>query len=222
MRWFTKNLISGIFIIVLCGCAASRSVVKLDQVDTSGTSVGGPAVLIDKIDDNRRFEASPSDPDTPSLHAEDIGNAGIKARAIGRKRGGFGAALGDVLLPENQTVSQVITEAVENGFRLGGYRVVHRGDAGVEGATLLTVSIRQFWSWFQPGFWHVTVHNRCEIVINGSLPVLAGGRTVTSETKEEMGAVFESDWQKITSNGLKELTRNVTAAVVNRRADTSK
>ncbi len=222
MHCVTKNLIASVFILVLCGCAASRSVVKLDQVDMSAAGIGGPAVLIDKIDDNRRFEASPPEPDTPSLHAEDIGNAGIKARAIGRKRGGFGAALGDVLLPENQTVSQVITEAVENGFRLGGYRVVHRGDAGVDGATRLTVSIRQFWSWFQPGFWHVTVHNRCEIVINGSLPVLSGGRTVTSETKEEMGAVFESDWQKITSNGLKELTRNVTAAVANKRADTNK
>ena len=114
------------------------------------------------------------------------------------------------------------SEAVENGFRLGGYRVVHRGDPGVEGATRLTISIRQFWSWFQPGFWHVTVHNRCEIELKGALAVLAGGRTVTSETKENMGAVFESDWQKITSNGLKELTQNVTTAVMNKPNDSNK
>ncbi len=222
MHGVKKRIFTGICILALCGCAATRSVVKLDQVDTSGASVGGQAVLIDKVDDNRRFEASPPEPDTPSLSSGDIGNAAIRARAIGRKRGGFGAALGDVLLPENQTVSQVIAEAVENGFRMGGYRVVHRGDPGMEGAIPLTVSIRQFWSWFQPGFWHVTVHNRCEIEIKGALPVLVGGRTVTNETSENMGAVFESDWQEISSKGLKELTHNLTTAIMKASAGANK
>jgi hypothetical protein len=49
------------------------------------------------VTDQRTFEARPRDASIPSLKEEaDLTNRAITVRAIARKRGGFGMALGDI------------------------------------------------------------------------------------------------------------------------------
>jgi len=206
--------------VMVSGCAASRSVVSLDQ--PSGTIPNperGTTIKIVKVSDARTFEASPKNPDTPSLGGQDVNDSSLTARAIGRKRSGFGAAMGDVLLPEGQTVSDMMASTLTTGFRQANYRVLSPGDSGYETAVPVKARIVQFWSWFQPGFWEVEVHNRAEVELTGSLPVLKNGLMVRSEAKESMMAVTESDWQSIASEGLKTFSGNLVKALAGKPND---
>lgn len=203
---------------LLAGCATSRSVVELGEaVGEPANPAQGQEIIIATVEDARVFEAAPRSPDIPSLSPSEADDPGIKARAIARKRNTFGQALGDVLLPEGQTVSEAVRRAITAAFRRAGYRVLGPGDAGQERAVPVAARIDRFWTWFTPGFWAVTVHNRAEVSLSGALPALQGGLVVGSETSEQMQAVFESDWQRVSANGLATLSTNLTDALNARR-----
>ncbi|OIQ95890.1 hypothetical protein GALL_221360 [mine drainage metagenome] len=198
----------------LSACAAGRSVVTLDQAKiTAPAQVQSVAVKIVQVTDARAFEEDPPNPSDPSLSSDDLHDAGLKARAIGRKRNGYGMAMGEVMLPEGSTVSGVIRTAVANGFREAGYRVVEAGQDGFDQARPVSLRIEQYWCWFQPGFFGVTVHNKGRIDVTGPLPNGATALVVQSGAKQTMMAVTEDDWQKIASEGLASLTANTAAAL---------
>jgi hypothetical protein len=208
-KWM-KALVTIVIVGMVSGCAASRSVVSLDQ--PSGAIANpeqGVAVKIVSVTDERHFESAPKNPDTPSLSEDDIGNNSIKARAIGRKRGGFGKALGDVLLPEGQTVSDMMGGALTAGFRQANYRVLVPGDAGYDAAIPVKARVIQFWSWLQMGFWQLHAHNRAEVEIAGPMQVLKDGLTVHGGSEVSSMAVTESDWQSVASQGVKNFTENL-------------
>ena len=191
--------------VLLAGCAADRTIVGAG-IDSGLNPSQGQAVRIESVQDVRTFAVDPPSPDIPSLmdNAE-IHNTAITSRAVGRKRGGFGAALGDVLLPEGQTVQMLVASAVTRALRESGYRVIERGSPGHEQALPIDVRIDQFWCWFNPGFWAVTVSFRGSIFLRGALPQIKKGQVVTTQVQNSMQAVFESDWQKIVDQGLEGL-----------------
>ncbi|MCW5752938.1 MAG: flagellar biosynthesis protein [Alphaproteobacteria bacterium] len=203
---------------LLAGCATSRSVVDLGAAGAEPVNPAqGQEVVIATVEDARVFETAPRSPDIPSLSPSEANDPGIRARAIARKRNTFGQALGDVLLPEGQTVSDATQRAIVAAFRRAGYRVLAPGDAGHERAVPVAARIERYWTWFTPGFWAVTVQNRAEVTLSGALPALQGGLTVTSEVSESMQAVFESDWQQVSAEGLAALSARLTAALNARR-----
>lgn len=169
----------------------------------------GTTVAITRVDDMRHFEISPRDPSTPSLSDDKINDAVTTGRALARKRNGYGMALGDVLLPKGETVADLMEQAVADGFRKAGYRVVRKGDPGYDQAVPVTLQVSEFWSWLTPGLVQITIANRAEVTLRGSLPALAPDMTVHNETSEEMMAVFESDWQKLVAKGLDQLSDKV-------------
>ncbi len=198
----------------LSACAASRSVVTLDQAKiTAPAQTQAVAVKIVQVTDARTFEEDPPNPSDPSLSGDDVHDAALKARAIGRKRNSYGMAMGDVMLPEGSTVSGVIRTAIANGFREAGYRVVEAGQEGFDQARPLSLRINAYWCWFQPGFFGVTVHNRSRIDITGPLPNGASSLEIKGGAKDTMMAVTEDDWQNIASEGLASLTANTAAAL---------
>lgn len=148
--------------VVLVGCATSRSEVKLASPPASGSSQATreQAVVIQLVNDTRVFEEAPRDPSIPSLGFEGASNASeeTKARAIGRKRNAYGKALGDVLLQGGQTVKGVIHENLASALTQAGYKVVDESAAGAGNPVKITVDIQQFWAWFQPGFWAITLN----------------------------------------------------------------
>lgn len=73
-----------------------------------------------RVTDRRVFEADPDDPSTPSLKGGEIHNTATTSRAIARKRGGFGKAWGDILLPEGRTVAHLMEEALTRAFQDAG------------------------------------------------------------------------------------------------------
>ncbi len=200
------------FALIVTGCAASRSVVKLDTAHQIGNPATGPAVKFVKIEDKRIFEAAPKLPEVPSISESEVNNDAIKARAIARKRNGYGAALGDVLLPEGTTVASVISQELVNSFRSAGYRVLTKQDPGYDAATPVEVEIHQFWSWMKWGFTELKVGNVAQLRIVGDLGKQDQTHIIENRYMSQPHmAIFEEDWMKDTSNGLSALMAKVKA-----------
>jgi len=197
-------------LIMVTGCATSRSVVSLgtQPAYNNANPVEGTAVKITAVD-ARVFELKPSTPDIPSLKDGAIDNKDTTSRAIGRKRNGYGKALGDILLPEGQTVSNVVGGAVTNAFRQAGYRVLSPGDAGYDQAVPVDAQIKQYWSWVNMGFWTIKLSCRSEVLVTAPLPGLKAGLNVQSLAEKSTAAAFESDWQDIATEGLAKLTTDL-------------
>lgn len=205
---FTKGysrLIILCFCVMLAGCATSRSEIKLHSpaiVAPSMTATSAQhVVVIGKITDERVFEQAPNDPSMPSLGFGGADKAAddVKARAVGRKRNTYGMALGDVLLQQGQTVESVVRENLIAAFQQAGYQVKGEGDAGPS-PLVVDVHIKQFWAWFTPGFWAVTLSDNIatDLVVHGvEVPVV-----VSTHVEDKHAAATEDDWMQIVDKGL--------------------
>lgn len=189
---------------ILAGCATSRSEVRLAGAEATPNVpvTQSRAVVIRSVTDERQFAQSPSDPSVPSLGSGGVAAASdaVKARAIARKRNGFGQAMGDVLLENGQTVTGLVRDNVAAAFRQAGYRVAP--DLASAGASPLVVdvTVRKFWAWFTPGMMSITLAANIEtdLRITG-----AGGATSVSVTaKDDRMAATESAWVEIVQKAL--------------------
>ncbi|AFT90071.1 YajG family lipoprotein [Paraburkholderia phenoliruptrix] len=194
-----------IAVSILAGCAVGRTTV--DVVAPQGTNPAtGKFVRIESPQDKRTFAVAPPSADMASLDpAEDASDAS-KARAIGRKRNGYGKALGDVVLPEGKTVSGLVENALATGFQEAGYVVVKPGDPNFGAAAPVTAEVVDFWAWFQPGFWSVTTNQKSEIQVSGDVGALHGTQTIKTRVKESKQVVSSRDWQEIVQEGLSAIT----------------
>jgi uncharacterized lipoprotein YajG len=198
----------------LVGCATSRSELKLTDptADAPAPAVRkAQTVLIRAVTDQRVFEQAPKDPSIPSLGFEGAAQATaeVKARAIGRKRNTFGAALGDVLLENGQTVTGVVRDSLAAGLRQAGYRVTSNAAEAGPSPLVMDVAVKEFWAWFNPGFWSITLSTRIttDLVIQGGPPSM----TVNVLAQDSRQAAFESAWIEIVDKALKEYRAQITA-----------
>lgn len=204
-----KNLGLISLLLFVTGCALTRSVVPVDVAVPIGNPINGIDVKIVSVEDDRDFQVRPKTPDVPSLSENEVINESVKARAIGRKRNGYGAAIGDVLLPEGQTVADVIKSSLSNSFRQAGYRVLGEGDANYDTALPISVKMTQFWSWIEMGFWQGKLHNDSEVIIKGPIDKLKNGITVSNQQAIPVSMVRDDEWQKSASEGAAGLANNV-------------
>lgn len=198
---------------LLAGCATSRSEIKLHSpvVTASASAVNGRVVVIKSVTDERVFEQAPSEPSTPSLGfgGSDSATAQMKSQAIGRKRNGFGKALGDVLLQQGQTVQDVVRENLAAALEQSGYRVEPQVDASAN-PVVLDVRIKKFWSWFQPGFWAITLHSDIAAILQ-----VEGGASIEiqAHAEDKRQAATENAWMEITQQGLEKFRAEASKSV---------
>jgi hypothetical protein len=206
---------------LLAGCAMSRSTVDLSRGSTAVPATAQPsqgqAVKIVSVADQRAFKIDPKTPQEPSLKDDNITDKAITSRAIGRKRGGFGLALGDVLLPEGDSVSAHVATALTNGFRQAGYRVLATGDAGYDQATPIQVVIKQYWSWLEVAM-SGNLNWRAEIELDSTLPALAPSQTIFSQIAKDAAVIFDSDWVQVNNEGLASLSARLADVLKTRGA----
>ncbi|WP_333680175.1 hypothetical protein [Dyella sp.] len=200
-------------VLLMSGCATSRSEIKLHSPTvvspTTTESSGQHVVVIGKITDERVFAEAPDDPSTPTLGfgGADKATAEIKARAVGRKRNTYGKALGDVLLQPGQTVEGTVRENLVAAFEQAGYRVKEESGAGPS-PLVVDVHIKQFWSWFTPGVFAVTLSNNIatDLVFNGTgAPV-----TVSTHVENYYAIATDGDWIETVDKGLDAYRAEVT------------
>jgi hypothetical protein len=141
-------------VMVLGGCATGTRHVDILPLDYPDEPSSEGQIFIGSIVDRRRFEESPRDPSTPSV--DGILSETSKetlSTLIGRQRGGFGAALGDVALPKGGTVQEEVRELLIEGLGSRGYKISDDEKSPIK----LNVDIDQFWGWFTPGMFTVSV-----------------------------------------------------------------
>ncbi len=191
----------------LSACALGRSVVDI-KAPASVAAAGETAVKITEVSDSRHFTVNPRDPSEPSLgDAAEINDPKITARAIGRKRGGFGGAFGDVVLPEGATVAGLVRDAAQTALQDEGYRIVSEGSPDYAGALPLALDVEQFWGWYTPGFASVDVSFKSRIIMTGDPLVGSGAANAEGFANYSSSVgIFESDWAELVKNGLADLT----------------
>jgi predicted small secreted protein len=207
-----RSLITLVAATVLTGCATSRGVLDISQSAVDNPD-SGVAIAIVRVSDRRSFELNPRQADIPSLKNGEIRNESITSRAIARKRNGFGKAMGDILLPEDQTVSELVKQTVADAFRSSGYRVIDSNDLGFAQAVPVEVDINEFWAWMQPGFWQLTLHHRASISLSSPLNALMGSDDVRSDVTEGFQTASGGNWMKTIDAGLAQLRSNIASAV---------
>jgi hypothetical protein len=204
-----KIFIAFICLSALSACAASRSEVAIPSQSSSQQETGMAVVILPPVD-ARQFEASPKVPFAPSLkEPAQITDTQITARAVGRKRNGYGMAMGDVLLTSPQTASSLVGDAVKAGLRDSGYRIVEANDPAYATAPKISVRMNEFWTWISPGFGSISLDNITNLTLEGSLPALSVPATI--EVREHKGyiAITESAWAPFIDSALAKVREKV-------------
>jgi hypothetical protein len=196
--------------IVLTACATSRGVLDLKVPDVANPT-SSQVVKITSVTDKLVFEIKPKKPSIPSLQNDEINDPTITRRAVARKRNGFGAALGDILLPEGQTVEQLTHSALVNALRDSGYSVVAAGEPGYDSATPVSAEIQLFWSWMTPGFWEFKLRYNAKIQLNGDWPLKGENRIVKGDARFAGAFASSPEWRELIDNGIADLITNVKA-----------
>jgi uncharacterized lipoprotein YajG len=201
-------------VLVMTGCATSRSEIRLTAAPAPDKAASGSEVVIRSIEDVRVFEEAPPHPGTPSLGWGGAGAAPVevKARAVGRKRNAYGKALGDVLLEPGDSVVDVIRQNLATALSSSGYRVVEASQAS-SSALQLDVRIDKFWAWFQPGFWQITLNG--DIATQLSFEGHAQPHNVTVSAQDKRQAAHDGAWVEILDMALAQYRAAVAAQAGN-------
>lgn len=192
--------------LLFSGCATKRGEVAL-QVPTAKTEIApsnGKQIYINSVVDKRVFELKPAEPSTPSLDPSEAQSDAVKARAVGRKRNGYGMALGDILLNENQSVSSVIKDSLKEALTDKGYRVIEAKEQITPQTYIADVKIIKFWSWMNMGFWALTLS--CEIETNVDIKQEGNPQTYNLHVKaaDSFQTGMESNYIEVMQKALKE------------------
>jgi hypothetical protein len=200
-----------VFLSLASGCATTRSTIDI-AVPQAQAAPTKQVVKIVAVSDLRTFESAPSDPSVPSLkNPEEIKDPSIRSRAIARKRGGFGNAAGDILLPEGRTVEQFVREAATSALAQKGYSVVDEKSPQFEKALPLSIEVQQFWAWFTPGFFTISVEFECKLRMKGQALFGDEDAPVRGYAILHRMAATEGVWQEAMQEGTTDLVEKIKA-----------
>ena len=193
-----KTAIAILGVLALSACVTGTRKIELSVPESVSTNDKSGEVYIDTISDNRVFEAKPSDPSTPSVNG-DLNSLSKDqlAQLIGRQRNGYGKAMGDVSLPDGQSVVDETRDLLAKGLQSRGYTVSNNSNAPIK----IDAAIDKFWGWFSPGFWSVSFETR--ISTNLEVKTKDGVKTVLVEGYGRNNGQVASDanWQLAFSRG---------------------
>ena len=197
----------------LSACALGRDVVDITPPTITATDAKAFAKIV-SVEDLRVFEAAPTDAGTPSLQdAKDITDKNITARALARKRGGFGAALGDIVLPEGKTVAGLIRSAAAKALRDKGYAVVDKDAPQYADALPLNIEIKEFWAWFAPGAFSVNLDFQSTLKLSGDALVGANPPPVSNHLHQDALAATDGTWADLIQRGLNDTSDKIKDAL---------
>jgi uncharacterized lipoprotein YajG len=154
-------------IALQAGCVTGRRSFPLAIPTNDNPAQTRGKVYIAAVTDDRTFQNKPSDPSTPSIDGDVTKlSAQQKDQMIGRQRNGFGKAMGDIALPAGESVTERTRLLLEQALARKGYEVSTDPNA----ANSITVSVKEFWAWFTPGFWALTFEAKlsCDVTLKNS------------------------------------------------------
>lgn len=205
-------------LILLGGCATTRSYTTLTVPSPASvvSSSQGKIVVIDQVRDQREFQVDPRDPSVPSLKegADYQLNAEQRKAAIGRKRNGYGMAMGDYQLSSGQTVETLTHDLIATTLRSMGYQVSNGATAAPD-AEHLNVIIHQFWAWMTPGFWTATIEAKLNTSLMFSGPSGEKSIEVAGYGRNQIQTGREANWQLTYDRAFRDYQKNLQQAMRN-------
>lgn len=187
--------------LLVSGCATNRGILDV-RLNVPQNPASGRVVTIVRVTDSRVFEEAPRSPSIPSLKGREIVDKAITSRAIARKRNTYGKAIGDILLPENRTVENLVREALVKSFRESGYRVIDDATESKDNVVHIEADIEQFWSWVTPGFWAISIEFEAKVNIKGDVPSFKNGETVRGYIELHTQAAGTTAWLNTINKGI--------------------
>lgn len=192
------KLVSSLFIaVVVTGCATSRSSLDIQIPKAQNAQSNGKQVYINSVSDKRAFQLNPSTPDIPSLDPSEDQNEQIKLRAIGRKRNGFGKALGDMLLKEGETVQSLTNQSIQQAFAEKGYTVLNSKEQVTKDTYIVDANVQKFWAWMNPGFWQLTLSSEIATDLAIKAPKGATSQQISVKAADGYQVATEANWTEI-------------------------
>ncbi len=191
------------------GCATGRRTIDLNVPSSAVAVAEKGKIAITRVTDERHFENKPAQASTPSIDGDvNAASRDTLKTLIGRQRGGFGAALGDVALTPPATVETEAQALVAEGLKRRGYRVgASPGEDSVE------VLVKEFWAWFRPGFAEIAF----EADIRTVLTFTVAGQQRTLEVKghgrEEGQMASNEHWQRAYDLAYEDFLKNLDASL---------
>lgn len=184
------------------GCATSRSVLDIQVPSSTVAASNGKKVYVNSITDNRTFQEKPSTPEIPSLDPSEDQSEAIKSRAIGRKRNGFGKALGDMLLKDGESVQTITYKSIQEAFLEKGYTVLSNKEDVTKDTYVVNATIDKFWAWMNPGFWQISLSSEIstDLTIQSGKTLTPVKVSVRASDGYQVGT--ESNWIEIIQKGL--------------------
>lgn len=190
-------------IVALSGCATSRSVLDIQPPAGQPGQANGKQVYINHVVDNRSFEVNPGTPDIPSLDPSEDQSSSIKARAVGRKRNGYGKALGDMLLKDGETVQTLTYKSIQEAFIEKGYTVVNTKEQITKDTFVVDASVGKFWAWMNPGFWSITLSSEISTDITVKSGKVSTPLKASAKAADGYQVATEKNWTEIIQKSLK-------------------
>jgi Uncharacterized lipoprotein len=178
--------------LLTSGCVAGRRTVSLPvtQLPATGTSKG--SIYIGAIEDRRTFENKPSAPSTPSIDGDvTLASKDQLATMIGRQRNTYGHAMGDIALPEGDSVLIRTRALLEEGLKRRGYAI----STDSASPNTATATINDFWAWFTPGMWSVSFEANVACKITVTRAGAATTITVEGHGKNQGQVASDANWQ---------------------------
>ena len=197
MNNLSKLMLSFIGALIISGCAINRSTLDIQLPKGQQAQLNGKQVYINSVVDKRSFQVSPPSPDIPSLDPSEDQTEQIKMRAIGRKRNGFGKALGDMLLKDGETVQSLTNKSIRQAFEDKGYSIVANKDGVTKDTCIVDVNIEKFWAWMNPGFWQITLSSEIstDVIIKSSKGTT--NQQISVKAADGYQVATESNWMEI-------------------------
>ncbi len=189
--------------IILTGCATSRSVLDVQLPTGQASPANGKQVYINSVTDKRAFQIKPPTPDIPSLDPSEGQNDSIKSRAVGRKRNGYGKAMGDMLVKEGDTVQSLTYKSIREAFIEKGYNVVSNKDQITKDTYIVDASIDKFWAWMNPGFWSITLSSEISTDLMIQSDKGATPQKVSVKASDGYQVATDGNWAEIIQRSLK-------------------
>lgn len=193
--------------LALAGCALTRGELDL-RVEEIANPNSTKTVKIVEVVDRRVFQVDPPKPFIPSLSNNEVNDRSVQKRAVARKRNTYGAAMGDIVLPEGRTVEQLTKEALTRALREAGVRVVSEGVPGHDAAIPLRAEIKKFWAWVTPGFWQITLQYEIEVTLIRDWPVAEGNRKISADARVTGAMASSTEWKELFDQGIRKLMDN--------------
>ena len=206
--WLTLLALSS---LLFSGCAVKRGEVTLQAPVKTEASVplNGQEIYINSVVDRRMFQVKPPQPNIPSLDPSATQSDEIKARAVGRKRNGYGMALGDILLNEGQTVNSVIKNTFTQALKEKGYRILDTKEQITPKTYVADINIMKFWSWMNPGFFAITISSEIETIIKLKKADSSEPYTLYAKAADTFQTGMESNYIEIMEKSLKAYAEKV-------------